>query len=109
VTREREDPRRPEPGLILPMMRMRLRGSGISGRFIRVGVGWELRVFMDFVYDIMLSASSRVFELVRCVLGDSMWANFLETEIPKTKVDSYGGCIRISAMMLGDARVVDRL
>lgn len=52
MTREREDRRRPEPGLILLMMRMRLRGSGILGRFIWVGVGWDIRVFMDFVYDI---------------------------------------------------------
>ena len=39
----------------------------------------------------MLSTSSRVFSLVRCVLGDSMWANFLEAEISETKVDSCGG------------------
>ena len=57
----------------------------------------------------MLSTSSRVFSLVRCVLGDSMWATFLETEIPKTKVDSYGGCIRTSAVVVGDAGVVGRL
>lgn len=39
----------------------------------------------------MLSTSSRVLSLVRCVLDDCLWANLVEAEISETKADSYGG------------------